>query len=371
MADLYNEFPSWGEGGEYPQSGFFYEGGDQVNEKHMDALWNGVEEHIDNLNTAIRDRVRKISGDVVLDQGLVASEGSGTREVDVTASSEGAFVDGQFSGSTSAKTLTHTANGGSSTRTDVVWVNADGNVGKTEGTDTPASDRMKIAEVDVATDDTISDVRNYARDHRFLIASEETPESAEPGDLWHDLTAVREKVRQDGDWRTIITEQDDITISGGDGLKNGNTIDLVGGGTLSLDIEPADFAGHGLEDDGADNLRIDGAAIGTGINGGDGTNLSLDESVIKDGGVKEIDAQEFSGGDGTNGQVLFTNGANAFWDAVPVPSISDDGNVVVSENDDTNFIEGVNVTDDGDSTATVSAHEARLQASDGFAPNFL
>jgi len=359
MGDLFNNFPSWGETGSYPASGFFYEGGDQVNEKHMDALWNGVKTHIDNLNTGIRDRIRDISGDVVLDQGLVASTGSGTREVDVTASSDGAYVDGQKTGSTSATTLTHTANGGASTRTDVVWVNTNGTVGKTEGTTTPASDRMKIAEVDVATDDTISDVRNYARDHRFLIATEEQPESAEPGDLWHDLTAVREKVRQGGGWRTLITEQDDVTISGGDGLKNGNTIDLVGGGTLSLDVEPADFAGHGLADDGADTLRIDAAGLGTGIAGGDGTDLSLDESVIKDGGAKEIDVQEFSGGDGTNGQVLQTDGSNASWIDIPVGvDVSHDGALVVDSAGDVNFTNGLTATDDGDGTASVNSDEA-------------
>lgn len=263
MADLYNNFPSWGESGEYPSAGFFYEGGDQVNEKHMDSLWNGIKTHIDNLNTGIRDRVRKLQGDVVLDQGLVASQGSGTREVDVTASADGAFVDGQFSGSTTATTLTHTANGGATTRTDVVWVDTSGSVGKTEGTSTTTDARMKIAEVDVATDDTIDAIRNYARDHTYSIASENEPSGPEPGDLWQDLINKRENIYQNGDWRTIITEQDDITISGGDGLKGGNTIDLVGGGTLSLDIEPADFAGNALEDDGADNLAVATDAIQT------------------------------------------------------------------------------------------------------------
>jgi hypothetical protein len=37
-----DRFPTWGESGEFPADGFFYEGGDQVNEKHLDALWNGI-----------------------------------------------------------------------------------------------------------------------------------------------------------------------------------------------------------------------------------------------------------------------------------------------------------------------------------------
>jgi len=285
MADLYNNFPSWGETGEFPQSGFFYEGGDQVNEKHLDALWNGIKTHIDNLNTGIRDRVRKLDGNVVLDQGLVASTGSGTREVDVTASSAGAFVDGQFSGSTSATTLTHTANGSGSTRTDVIWVNTDGTVGKTEGTSSPSSGRMKLAEVDVDTNDTIAAVRNYARDHVHYIASENQPGSAEPGDAWHDLSAQRLNVRQGGSWQTLITEEDDVTISGGDGLKGGNTIDLVGGGTLSLDIEPADFAGDGVKDDGSDNIAVEPADFaGTHLSDDGNDNLTVDDDFLENTG---------------------------------------------------------------------------------------
>lgn len=339
MADLFNNFPSWGESGEYPQSGFFYEGGDQVNEKHMDALWNGVKTHIDNLNDGIRDRVRDITGDVVLDQGLVVSTGSGTREVDITASTAGAYVDGQKTGSTSATTLTHTANGGASTRTDVVWVNTSGIVGKTEGTTTPSNDRMKLAEVDVATNDTISAIRNYARDHRFIIASETQPSSGEPGDLWQDLTNAREKVYQGGAFRTLITEQDDVTLTAGDGLNGSTTVDLVGGATLNPSVNVTDLLGTGISEDGSNNL-------------------TLDESVIKDGGAKEIDAAEFGGGSGTNGQVLQTDGAGAFWDTVPTAAISEDGTQILASPDDINFINGITVNDDGDNSVSINADEA-------------
>ena len=50
----------------------------------------------------------------------------------------------------------------------------------------------------------------------------------------------------------------------GDGLKYGSN---------ALNIEPNDFAGTGLEDDGSDNLRL--AAQGTGIAGGAGSTLSV------------------------------------------------------------------------------------------------
>ena len=54
----------------------------------------------------------------------------------------------------------------------------------------------------------------------------------------------------------------------GDGLKatSGNT---------QLSIEPANFAGAGLEDDGSDNLRISAAAAGDGLSGGAGSALSI------------------------------------------------------------------------------------------------
>lgn len=50
-----------------------------------------------------------------------------------------------------------------------------------------------------------------------------------------------------------------ITVSGGTGIKNGGSVSL--GGSVTLNIEPNDFAGNGLEDDGSDNLAISSNAI--------------------------------------------------------------------------------------------------------------
>lgn len=347
MADLYNDFPSWGETGEYPTSGFFYEGGDQVNEKHMDALWNGVKTHIDRLIGGIEDRVADISGDVVLDSGLVVTQGSNTREVDISASSEGAYVDGQFTGSTSATTLTLSTNGGSSTRTDSIWVDTQGQIGATEGTTSVGDDRHKIAEVDVATDDTISDVRNTARDATRHFSSEvydsgQVPGGTRPGDLWHEKTTDRIDVRQGGGWQTLITEQDDVTLNAGDGLDGTETEDLVGGADFTFDVDVSDLLGAGVTEDGSNNLV-------------------LDESVIKDGGAKEIDAQEFAGGDGSNGQILTTDGSNASWSTPPSASVSEDGSTVVALPDDINFGEELVASDDGDNTVTVNSTALEMQ----------
>jgi hypothetical protein len=50
-----DRFPSWGETGESPGAGFFYEGGDQVNEKHLDYLWNSLKGLEDDVQGALND----------------------------------------------------------------------------------------------------------------------------------------------------------------------------------------------------------------------------------------------------------------------------------------------------------------------------
>lgn len=242
MGDLQNDFPSWGETGALPSSGFFYEGGDQVNEKHLDALWYNVKTHFDMVISGMQDRVTDIEGDVILDGGLVASKGSNTREVDVSASSAGAYVDGQKTGSTSSTTLTLSSNGGSSTRTDSIWVDTNGSVGATEGTTSVGDGRMKIAEVDVATDDTISTIRNYGRDRARSFAAE-NPDSGQvpggflPGDIWYDHSADKLKSRINGAWHPLLPADGSQPIVG-DLDFNGNSISSVdninGGGANTI-----------------------------------------------------------------------------------------------------------------------------------------
>ena len=69
-----------------------------------------------------------------------------------------------------------------------------------------------------------------------------------------------------------------VTVTAGDGLKTGGAVSL--GGTVQLDIEPADFAGAGLEDDGSDNLRIKAAGV---------TNAMLSGSIASSK-LAELDA---------------------------------------------------------------------------------
>ena len=73
------------------------------------------------------------------------------------------------------------------------------------------------------------------------------------------------------------------TYTAGDGLDLVGTefsLDLKVSGGLKIDttelaVEPSDFAGTGLEDDGSDNLRISTSAAGNGLTGGGGLALSV------------------------------------------------------------------------------------------------
>jgi hypothetical protein len=46
-----------------------------------------------------------------------------------------------------------------------------------------------------------------------------------------------------------------VTVIAGNGLKNGGSVSL--GNSISINIEPTDFAGEHLADDGSDNLAVD------------------------------------------------------------------------------------------------------------------
>ena len=293
MADLENKFPSWGETGTLPSSGFFYEGGDQVEEQHFDALWHNVKTSFDRVNTAIRDRVRDITGDIVLDQGLSVSEGSGSREIDVTASSNGAYIDGQYSGSTSATTVTLSINGSGSLRTDSITVDVDGNVGKSEGTTSPNSSVMKLAEVDVATDDTISAVREVRQARSRSFASETLDNDyvgTLQGDQWYDLTQDLVKNRVDGAWRTVAVDNYTGSEFNFSGNVNVNTNDIISDTQTIWDGSADHIPQTSLE-----NASLDVTA-GTGLNGGGSVSLGgSTELTVPQGDGSGLDADAVDG----------------------------------------------------------------------------
>jgi hypothetical protein len=147
---IQDRFPTWGETGESPPDGFFYGGGDQVNEKHLDYLWNSIDALREDTNAALSDLDSDADG-VVDETDAVTSGGSLLGDLNAT--------DGE-----------------------TIWDESEGHIPQTR------------------------------------------------------------------------LENTTITVSGGDGLKNGGTTSL--GGSVSLDIEPADFAGDGLVDDGSDNVAV-------------------------------------------------------------------------------------------------------------------
>jgi hypothetical protein len=55
--NITDRFPSWGETGEFPSDGFFYDGdtNNTVNEKHLDALWNGINQFEEEVIAALND----------------------------------------------------------------------------------------------------------------------------------------------------------------------------------------------------------------------------------------------------------------------------------------------------------------------------
>ncbi len=95
------------------------------------------------------------------------------------------------------------------------------------------------------------------------------------------------------EWTTDDILGLDLKVSGG--LK----IDVA-----ELAVEPNDFAGTGLEDDGADNLRL--AVQGNGIAGGNGSVLSIN----LDGATLKLGASGIALADLTDTYILVGNGSN-------------------------------------------------------------
>lgn len=99
-------------------------------------------------------------------------------------------------------------------------------------------------------------------------------------------------------------ENDSLTVTAGDGLKNGGSVSL--GSSTTLNIEPANFAGTFLSDDGSDNLTVD---IGLGLENDGSGNIRVDE----DTDFTFTSAIDFSAGLDTQGDI--TDGTQVIWDA--------------------------------------------------------
>ena len=77
--------------------------------------------------------------------------------------------------------------------------------------------------------------------------------------------------------RGVQVNADDLEIDASEIAATSGGLKQNATNSWQLEVEPADFAGTGLEDDGADNLRL--ATQGNGIAGGAGSTLSVDPAT--------------------------------------------------------------------------------------------
>lgn len=112
--------------------------------------------------------------------------------------------------------------------------------------------------------------------------------------------------------------------------------------------------------------------IGTGISGGDGTNLSLDESVLKDGGAKELDLADLAGGLGTNGQVPQSDGAAVTWVTLPHDDLTSVGaDDHHAQDQSPNYKDGGTFEIDAAEFAAALGTSGQVLQSDGAAGNWV
>jgi hypothetical protein len=97
-------------------------------------------------------------------------------------------------------------------------------------------------------------------------------------------------------------ENDSVSVSPGDGLKDAGNVAL--GSSVTMNVEPGDFAGTYLTDDGSDNLQVD---IGTGLKGDGAGNITLEPvdfagSFLSDDGSDKLEVNLGNGleGDGSD-----------------------------------------------------------------------
>jgi hypothetical protein len=70
-------FPPWGDTGERPSDNFQYDGGDQVNEKHLDYLWDSVGALENEVRSALNDI--DSDGDGIVDEAETLTSGGNLR----------------------------------------------------------------------------------------------------------------------------------------------------------------------------------------------------------------------------------------------------------------------------------------------------
>lgn len=205
---------------------------------------------------------------------LKVTDGTGDNESDIATGT--AIYDGSEATNGSVSTVTHSDGDGSDPRWDLIAYDvAGGQVVLREGTPTdPASnpvtppdlqsDEVLLSTVYVEANQTdfgSSDIVNFrVLGGTGVIAS-------------NGGTTVVDRVREidakdgltgsddGGGTFGLALTNDSVTVSAGDGLRNGGTVTL--GETTTLNIEAADIAGNALEDNGNDDLAVASNGIDT------------------------------------------------------------------------------------------------------------
>lgn len=179
MADLFNEWPTWGETGELPADGFSYARGDRVNEKHFDGLWNTLRVQQEDTHDALRRRIHDFYGNVILGEGGTVTKDSGRT---VTIDSLSAYVGGEhlFAYSTD---YTLPANSGTTNNVYNVYYSRSGSLQATTDESGISDNDLILAEVTVDTSNEITDIQNVAN-HFSKVVSSETQPSMNDGDIW-------------------------------------------------------------------------------------------------------------------------------------------------------------------------------------------
>jgi hypothetical protein len=165
--DITDRFPNWGETGESPPTGFFYEGGDQVNEKHLDYLWNSVKGLEDDVQSALNDIDNDGDGTVDLADDVVtdySEEGHDHTEASETQIPDSGLVEDYV---TSAESSTYT----DSDAVNAVDAEVDNTANSVAGLDNlVAAHEQELNNIDSDGDGTV-DIANTAIDATNVTAT--------------------------------------------------------------------------------------------------------------------------------------------------------------------------------------------------------
>ena len=128
--------------------------------------------------------------------------------------------------------------------------------------------------------------------------------------------------------------EDAVTVTAGDGLKNGGSVTL--GSSVTLNIDVSDFAGTGLKDEGSENLAVDFS---------DSTLQSNISGSLSAEAIRELGAGILSGSAGSMSSFNITDGATT-------QEIADGNDITFAAG------EGIDVAVSATDTVTISGEEA-------------